>query len=212
MRAKAKEISKASRSLGRIIHGNRDAFAKKSTRPGQHGSLTFKKTEYGISLRAYKYLKIKHGLRFGQFLNDYKKAKKAKGSLEQNIINALNYRLDAVLFNGKIAGESFPCVCQIICHGFVFVNGKKVKTRSYKLKVGDIVTIDYKKTAKIPAIIKAGEFLKVAKIPSYLLLKELNQKEFSLEVKTPPSLSSEEIYPSDFKISDAINLLSRSGG
>ncbi len=115
-------------------------FNTRAYGPGQHGQTkTSKPSDYGIQLQAKQKLKAYYGnINERQFRNIYKKAVMLKGDTGENLIGLLERRLDAVIYRAKFATTIFSAR-QLINHGHVKVNGKKVKTfAELRGKIGSI--------------------------------------------------------------------------
>ena len=108
-----------------------------------------------------------------QFRNTYKKAIMKKGDTAENLIGLLERRLDAVIYRSKLSNTIFSSR-QLINHGHVRVNGKKVNISSYQVKEED--TIDIRDKSKQLAIIDIALANKEREIPEYLQLDEKNKK------------------------------------
>ena len=117
-------------------------FNTRAYGPGQHGqSRQGKPSDYGIQLQAKQKLKAYYGnINERQFRNIYKKAVMLKGDTGENLIGLLERRLDAVIYRAKFATTIFSAR-QLINHGHVRVNGKRVNIRSYMCSVGDVISI-----------------------------------------------------------------------
>lgn len=147
---------KASRRLGVSIWGDgKDPYHKRNYRPGQHGQTTVVKTsDYGIHLRAKQRLKNHYGrITEKQFRNIFKVASKIKGNTEENFVALLESRLDTAVYRSTI-GSSIFASRQLVSHGHILVNGKKINIPSYKLQPGD--EIEVKESSKqLPAIVES---------------------------------------------------------
>ena len=117
-------------------------FNTRAYGPGQHGQTkTSKPSDYGIQLQAKHKLKAYYGnINERQFRSIYKKATMLKGDTSENLIGLLERRLDAVIYRAKFATTIFSAR-QLINHGHVKVNGKKVNISSYSLKEQDSIEI-----------------------------------------------------------------------
>ena len=158
--------------------------------PGQHGqSRSSKPSDYGIQLRAKQKLKSYYGnINERQFRNLYKKAIMKKGDSAENLISLLERRLDAVVYRSKLSTTIFSAR-QLINHGHVKVNGKKVNISSYQLKEEE--TIEVREKSKNLALIDIALANKEREVPEYLQVDEKNKK--VTFVRTP---KSEEVpYP-----------------
>jgi len=139
--------------------------------PGVHGPKGARgSSQYGRQLREKQKVKRLYGILEKQFRRYVDEAFKAKGNTGEAILVSLEKRLDNVIFRLGFA-PSRPSARQLVSHGHVLVNGKKVNIPSYKLVVGDTVSIDSKAGA-IPEVKKAFE-QKDVKLPAWLERKAL---------------------------------------
>ena len=150
-------------------------FNKRAYAPGQHGqSRRSKLSDYGIQLQAKQKLKGYYGnVNERQFRNLYKKATMLKGDTGENLIGLLEKRLDAIIYRAKFSTTIFSAR-QLINHGHVKVNGKKVNISSYSVKEEDIIEIREK--SKQLAIIDIALANKEREVPEYIQLDEKNKK------------------------------------
>jgi small subunit ribosomal protein S4 len=133
---------KIDRRLGVNLWGRpKSPFNVRNYRPGQHGKAQTKPSDYCIQLRAKQKLKGYYGyVGEKQFRKTYQEAVRRKGDTSENLIELLERRLDAVVYRMKFAITIFSAR-QLISHGHVKVNGKKVDIASYQLKDGDEVSV-----------------------------------------------------------------------
>jgi small subunit ribosomal protein S4 len=108
-----------------------------------------------------------------QFRNIYKKATMLKGDTSENLIGLLERRLDAIIYRAKFATTIFSAR-QLINHGHVKVNGKKVNIASYSVKEED--TIEIRDKSKQLAIIDIALANKERETPEYIQMDEKNKK------------------------------------
>ena len=150
-------------------------FNKRAYGPGQHGQTkTSKPSDYGIQLQAKQKLKAYYGnMNERQFRNIYKKANMLKGDTSENLIGLLERRLDAVIYRAKFSTTIFSAR-QLINHGHVRVNGKKVNIGSYLVKEEDLIEI--RDRSKQLAIIDIALANKEREIPEYIQMDEKNKK------------------------------------
>ena len=150
-------------------------FNTRAYPPGQHGQTkSAKPSDYGIQLIAKQKLKSYYGnMNEKQFRNTYKKAIMKKGDTAENLIGLLERRLDAVIYRSKLSNTIFSSR-QLINHGHVRVNGKKVNISSYQVKEEDAIEIRDK--SKQLAIIDIALANKEREVPEYLQLDEKNKK------------------------------------
>jgi len=149
-------------------------FNTRAYPPGQHGqNKKGKPTDYGIQLFAKQKLKSYYGnINERQFRNIYRKALTKRGDTTENLIGLLESRLDTVIYRGKFTPTVFAAR-QLINHGHVRVNKKKVNISSYLVKETDIVEI--KEKSKTLAIIDGALASKERDVPEYILLDNKNK-------------------------------------
>jgi small subunit ribosomal protein S4 len=117
------------------------AIEKRNFVPGQHGQARRPKVAgYGLQLREKQKVKRTYGLLERQFRGYFHKAEKAKGPTGENLIVMLERRLDNVV-NRTGFGSSRAQARQLVLHGHVHVNGKKVNVPSYLVSVGEEITL-----------------------------------------------------------------------
>ena len=150
-------------------------FNTRAYPPGQHGqSKSSKPSDYGIQLQAKQKLKCYYGnMNERQFRNTYKRAIMKKGDTAENLIGLLERRLDAVIYRSKLSNTIFSSR-QLINHGHVRVNGKKVNISSYQVKEED--SIEIRDKSKQLALIDIALANKEREVPEYLQLDEKNKK------------------------------------
>ena len=150
-------------------------FNTRAYGPGQHGqSRQGKPSDYGIQLQAKQKLKGYYGnINERQFRNIYKKAAMQKGDTGENLIGLLERRLDAVVYRARFSTTIFSAR-QLINHGHVKVNGKKVNIGSYIVKEED--TIEIRDKSKQLAFIDIALANKERETPEYILMDEKNKK------------------------------------
>ena len=150
-------------------------FNTRAYPPGQHGQTkSAKPSDYGIQLQAKQKLKSYYGnMNERQFRNMYKKAIMKKGDTAENLIGLLERRLDAVIYRSKLSNTIFSSR-QLINHGHVKVNGKKVNIASFQVKEED--TIEIRDKSKTLALIDIALANKERETPEYIQMDEKNKK------------------------------------
>ena len=150
-------------------------FNTRAYGPGQHGQTrTSKPSNYGIQLNAKQKLKAYYGnINERQFRNIYKKATMLRGDTSENLIGLLERRLDAIIYRAKFSTTIFSAR-QLINHGHVKVNNKKVNISSYLVKEED--TIEIRDKSKQLAIIDIALANKERDTPEYIQMDEKNKK------------------------------------
>lgn len=100
-----------------------------------------KLSEYGKQLHEKQKVKEMYGMRERQFKNFFASALKMRaGATGENLLNMLECRLDNVVYRLKFASTR-PQARQVVVHGHILVNGKKVYSPSYRIAVGDVITL-----------------------------------------------------------------------
>ena len=150
-------------------------FNSRNYPPGQHGkSKRGKLSDYGTQLEAKQKMKFYYGnMNERQFRNIYRKAIQKKGNTTENLVSFLESRLDTVIYRAKFAPTVFSAR-QLINHGHIKVNGKKVNIPSYKVKAED--SIEVKDKSKDIANIIGSLASKEREVPEYIQLDEKNKK------------------------------------
>ncbi len=150
-------------------------FNARAYPPGQHGQTkSSKPSDYGVQLQAKQRLKSYYGnINERQFRNLYRKAIMKKGDTAENLIGLLERRLDAIVYRAKLSTTIFSSR-QLINHGHVRVNGKKVNIPSYQLKEED--TIEIRDKSKQLALIDIALANKEREVPEYLQVDEKSKK------------------------------------
>ncbi len=123
--------------------GKAGALERKPYPPGQHGQKRIKYSEYRLQLEEKQKIRFHYGLREEQLIRIVKKAKKSQKNWCDSLINLLERRLDNVIFRAGFA-QSIAAANQLISHGHILVNGKKVNIRSYTLKINDRIALKQK--------------------------------------------------------------------
>lgn len=118
------------------------AFERHQQAPGIHGADNARKkvSEYGSQLREKQKVKRAYGVLEKQFRSYYEKAEKTKGKTGELMLSFLERRLDNVAYRLGF-GTSRAQARQIVNHGLLTVNGKKVNIPSYQVKVGDVIAV-----------------------------------------------------------------------
>jgi small subunit ribosomal protein S4 len=130
-----------SRRFGVPIFGSSKYLERKNYAPGMHGpKARRKKTDYALGLDEKQKLRYYYGLQERQFHGVYQRALKQRGVTGETMLQILETRLDNVVyqlgFSNTRAGAR-----QMVGHGHVMVNGKKVSIPSYSLRVNDVVEV-----------------------------------------------------------------------
>ena len=156
---------KKSRRLGFSTLESGKELAKRPYAPGQHGTDRKKKSsEYGIQLQEKQKMRFMYGLSEKQFKRTFEKAEKMSGIAGENFFKLLESRLDNVVYRMGLANTRRGAR-QLVNHGHVLVNGKKVDIPSFNVKPGSVISLR-EKSIEHPAV-KAALENKVAR-PAYV--------------------------------------------
>ena len=150
-------------------------FNSRNYPPGQHGkSKKGKLSDYGTQLEAKQKMKFYYGnINERQFRNVYRKAIQKKGNTTENLVGFLERRLDTVAYRAKFATTVFSAR-QLINHGHIKINGKKVNIPSYLVKAED--DIEIKDKSKDIVTIVGALLSKEREVPDYIQMDEKNKK------------------------------------
>lgn len=164
---------------GEKCYTDKCPLAKRGHAPGQHGQEKKKLTQYGMQLREKQKLKRYYGILERQFMRYYERAERMRGITGENLLQLLERRLDNVVYRLGFA-VSRAQARQLVSHGHIEVNGKKVDIPSYLVKPGDVVSI--KESSRSMELIKNN--LEMGRnVPDWL---ELNKDAFEGRVVSLP--------------------------
>lgn len=139
-------VWKVSRRLGFSVLETGEELLKRSYAPGQHGpTKRIKLTNYGLQLREKQRIRFMYGVNERQFYNTFKKASAMKGVKGDNFMFLLESRLDNLVYRMGF-GRTRRAARQLVNHGHILVDGKKVDIPSYIAKPGQ--TIEIKEASK----------------------------------------------------------------
>ena len=116
------------------------ALVRRSYPPGQHGQGRIKQSEYSLQLREKQKIRRLYGVLERQFRGYFEKANRTKGVTGDNLLQLLERRLDNVVQRMGFAGSKKEAR-QLVRHGHLLVNGRRVNIPSYLLKAGDVVEL-----------------------------------------------------------------------
>jgi len=195
---------KIDRRLGVNLWGRgKSPINKREYGPGQHGQRRKKPSDFGLQLMAKQKLKGYYGnIGEKQFHKLYKEAIRRKGDSGENLIQLLERRLDAVIYRMKFAATPFAAR-QIINHGHVKVNGRRLNIASYQVKDGDVIELreKAKQFAVVLEAISSGE----RDVPDYI---SVDHKEMKGTFVRAPGLADVP-YPTQMEPNLVIEFYSR---
>ena len=125
---------------GARCYTSKCAIEKRPYPPGQHGQNPVKLTNYGQQLREKQKVKRIYGILERQFRKIFKEANRMRGVTGENLLELLERRLDNVVYRMGLA-PSRKAARQLVRHGHIKVNGKKVDIPSFRVKVGDEISL-----------------------------------------------------------------------
>ncbi len=131
----------------------KSALDKRPYAPGQHGQKRGKISEYGMQLREKQKAKFMYGVSEKQFRKLFAEAARVDGNTGENLIKIIEQRLDNVVYRMGFA-TTRRFARQLVTHGHILVDGKKVNIPSFKVKVGQKIEIREKSKTN-PQIVRA---------------------------------------------------------
>ena len=182
---------KISRRIGQNLWGtSKSPVNKRESGPGQHGARRKSKiSDFGVQLRAKQTLKGYYGnITERQFRKIFAEANRLRGDTGENMIGLLERRLDAAVYRAKLAPTPFAAR-QIVSHGHVKVNGKRLNVSSALLKPGDVIELSEK--ARAMAVVIAAAQSPERDVPDYF---EVDHHKGTAKLVRTPKLA-EVPYP-----------------
>lgn len=176
--------NRIARRFGVNIFGRaRNPLLHKPNPPGMHGVRRRKKSDFGLQLEEKQKLKAVYGmLSERQLVNYYKKALKLQGNTVNNFAEMLECRLDIVVYRLKFGSTVFAAQ-QLVSHGHILVNGKKVDRRSFHVKPGMVISI--KEKSRKSKIINESLENTMHEVPAYC---SLDKENYSGQLMAPPTI------------------------
>ena len=172
-----------SRRFGIPIFGPTKYLERRNYGPGVHGPKSRRKhTDYGLGLIEKQKLRYYYGLMEKLFRGVYEKALRRRGVTGEQMLQILETRLDNVVFHLGFA-TTRAAARQLVCHGHVKVNGRKVNIPSYALKVNDTIELKDTTTSKQMAI-KNLESSTSRAVPDWMSLNKEGLKGVVMRVPT----------------------------
>jgi small subunit ribosomal protein S4 len=134
--------TKICRRLGVNLWGRqKNPLARRDYAPGEHGQKRRKLSDYAQQLAAKQKLKKYYAnMSERQFRRAYEEASRLRGDTAENLIGLLERRLDTVVYRVNLAPTPFAAR-QLVNHGHVLVNGRRVNISSYQVREGDLIEI-----------------------------------------------------------------------
>jgi small subunit ribosomal protein S4 len=181
--------TRISRRFGVPIFGNSKYLERRPYGPGVHGPKSRRKhSDYAIGLIEKQKLRYFYGLQERQFRNAYEKALRMRGVTGEKLLQILEGRLDNLVYHAGFA-LTRPAARQLVAHGHVKVNGRKVDVPSFAVKVNDVIEVrDHNVSKQLAAKNVEGSTSRV--VPDWLSVDKTALKATLLRVP-----SRDEINP-----------------
>jgi small subunit ribosomal protein S4 len=144
---------------------NKCSFDKRPVAPGMHSQSRRKQSEYGLQLREKQKAKRVYGVLEDQFRRYFEMAERMKGITGENLLQLLERRLDNTVYRIGFA-DSRAQARQLVRHGHIKVNGRKVNIPSYSVKPGDVIEV--KESSRQLEVFKALQDKTPRTIPAWL--------------------------------------------
>jgi small subunit ribosomal protein S4 len=149
--------------------------------PGEHGRGRVRESEYLLQLREKQKAKRFYGILEKQFRSYYEEADRSKGITGEELLRICETRLDNVVYRSGLAMNR-PMARQLVNHGHLEVNGRKVNVPSYRVRPGDVVAVRGR-SRTMGRIVENTSYAEGREIPDWL---GANLKEMSIEVRALP--------------------------
>ncbi|PAS95576.1 MAG: 30S ribosomal protein S4 [Candidatus Dactylopiibacterium carminicum] len=175
---------KIMRALGVDLPGlSRKTIADRPNPPGQHGARQQRKSGFGLQLQEKQKLRFNYGLSERQMRRLVLDARRDRGATGDKLAELLERRLDNVVFRAGFAG-SIPAARQLVNHSHFLVNGRPVNIPSYRIRVGDVVSV--RQRSRELLVIRASLADLALTRPEWLHMDEAN---FAATVSHLPAIS-----------------------
>ncbi len=167
---------------GERCYTDKCAIERRNYPPGQHGQGRTKFSEYAVQLREKQKVKRMYGLLEAQFRRYFETAERLRGITGENLLLLLEQRLDNMVYRMGFA-TSRAEARQLVRHGHFQVNGKKVDIPSFRVKVGQAVTVR-ERSRTVARIVEALAQAERRGIPDWI---EVQKDAFSARLKALPT-------------------------
>src|SRR5712672_641560 len=159
---------KVSRRYGTPLFGPTKYLERKNYPPGMHGpkGSRRKQSEYALALAEKQKLRYQYGLLERQFRRYFQIALNRRGITGETLLQLLETRLDNVVFRLGFA-NSRSAARQLVSHGHVFVNGRRVNVASYNVKAGEEITINDKPKSR-QLVLRNLDLTQIVPVPDWL--------------------------------------------
>jgi small subunit ribosomal protein S4 len=194
--------NRIARRFGANVFGRaRNPLLHKPNPPGMHGARRRKKSDFGVQLEEKQKLKAIYGMiSEKQLINYFKKAVKLEANTAQILAQMLECRLDVVVHRLKFGSTIFAAQ-QLVSHGHILVNGKKVDRRSFQVSPGMVISVR-EKSRGIKAIQEAQDS-GMRSVPEYL---SVDKENFSGQLLEYPSYEQMP-WPIEIRLAEICDFL-----
>ena len=160
--------TKVSRRYGVPIFGPSKSLERKNYPPGMHGprGARRKQSEYAVALGEKQKLRYQYGLLERQFRRIFQSALRKRGVTGETLLQLLETRIDNVVFRLGLANTR-NAARQLVSHGHVLVNGRRVNIASYNVKAGDEISIKEKPKSR-QLVLRNLDLTQIAPVPDWL--------------------------------------------
>ena len=167
---------------GSRCNGEKCGVTRRSFAPGQHGQIRKKESNYGVQLREKQKVKRIYGVLERQFKHYFRMAERSKGVTGITLLQLLERRLDNVIYRMNFANSRAEAR-QMVQHGLVCVNGKRVDIPAYVVRMGQEVSIKVKEPVQ-KRLAETFEALKTRAIPKWI---EIDSKNLKCKITAMPT-------------------------
>ncbi len=171
----------------KLCDSDKCAILKRKTAPGVHGATAQrnKLSGYGKQLREKQKVKFIYGILERQFSNYVAEASKKTGDTGKFLISYLESRLDNFVYRMGLA-KTRPAARQLVGHGHILVNGKKVDIASYRVKIGEVVSLS-ERARKDKSFEQISERMAKVEAPGWLTI---DAKAVSAKILNTPTVEN----------------------
>ena len=181
---------------GERSHSQKSAMIKKPYPPGLHGrKRQGKPSEYGLQLKSKQKVKNVYRLLEKQFKNYVKSSVSSKTDTYDAILNKLEHRLDNVVFRAGFA-QSRDQARQLVSHGHITVNGKKINIPSYQVSINDVVSIRENSKSSVYISVLMPRWFQAHEAPSWI---KVDKAKMTATMKSHPILLESGVRAEDLQ-------------
>lgn len=153
-------------TLPGLTRKDRRQSGKRTNPPGQHGAARRKESEYARRLKEKQKLRFNYGVSERQMLRYVRKARRTPGSTGQILLQLLEMRLDNTIFRLGMA-PTIPAARQLVSHGHITINGKRVNVPSYQVRAGEEIGV--RQTERSRKLVEENlQYPGLANVPTHL--------------------------------------------